>query len=137
MSTTGPSALRVLVVDDERAILAFAEDVLTGAGCDVTIASEGRDALRIVERTPHRFDLFVVDLMMPRMRGDELARHLRQRDPDAKILYFTGYADRLFAERGGLWEGEAFIDKPVSIAGLLEAASLLLFGHTQGLRRTV
>jgi DNA-binding NarL/FixJ family response regulator len=66
------------------------------------------------------------------MRGDELARQLRQRDPDVKVLYFTGYSDRLFEHRKTLWEHEAFIEKPVTVNGLLEAVSLLLFGQTNG-----
>ena len=69
---------------------------------------------------------------MPQMRGDELGRRLRQRDPDVKVLYFTGYSDQLFEDRQTLWEHEAFIEKPVTSDGLLEAVSLLLFGHTDG-----
>jgi len=49
-----------------------------------------------------------------------------------KVLYFTGYSDSLFEERKLLWQHEAFIEKPVTIAGLLEAVSLLLFGHVTG-----
>ena len=71
--------------------------------------------------------------MMPGMRGDELARLLFQRMPEIKILYMTGFADRLFAERNSLWANQAFIEKPVTVAGLEEAVSLLLFGHTRGL----
>src|SRR5205807_2010657 len=129
-----PSVLRVLVVDDEASIREFAERALRLAGYDVMVASDGPEALRLVDAQAGPFDLFVVDLMMPQMRGDELARHLRQRDLDAKVLYFTGYSDRLFEERRPLWESEAFLEKPASVKELLEAASLLLFGsiHDDG-----
>lgn len=127
----GTQVIRVLVVDDEESILTFAERTLRDAGYEVVLASNGPEALRIVEaQSP--FDLFVIDILMPQMSGDELARQLRQRDPDVKVLYFTGYSDRLFAERNVLWENEAFIEKPVSLKALLEAVSLILFGHTQG-----
>jgi len=69
---------------------------------------------------------------MPKMSGDELARQLRSADPDAKVLYFTGYSDRLFHEKSRLWEHEAFLEKPVTPTGLLEAVSLALFGHING-----
>ena len=69
---------------------------------------------------------------MPQMRGDELARQLRQRNLDVKVLFFTGYSDHLFAERAVLWQNEAFVEKPVSLKGLQEAVSLLLFGHING-----
>ena len=70
---------------------------------------------------------------MPQVRGDGLARHLRQMDPNAKVLSFTGDSDRIFKEEATLWKHEAFLDKPVNGTGLLEAVSLLLFGHTRGL----
>jgi FixJ family two-component response regulator len=73
-----------------------------------------------------------VDVVMLQMRGDELGRRLRLQDPDVKVLYFTGFSDRLFQSRQTLWEYEAFLEKPVTVAGLLEAVSLILFGHTNG-----
>ena len=42
---------------------------------------------------------------------------------------FTGYADRLFNEKSMLWADEAFVEKPITTKGLLEAVSLLLYGH--------
>jgi len=129
--TATERAPRVLVVDDEISILTFAQRALSDAGYDVVVASDGPEALRILE-AERPFDVFVVDVMMPQMRGDELGRQLRQRDPDVKVLYFTGYADRLFDERTLLWEHEAFLEKPVTVRGLLEAVSLLTFGHIQG-----
>jgi two-component system, cell cycle sensor histidine kinase and response regulator CckA len=122
---------RVLIVDDEAGIRAFAARVLGDAGYATASAGDGPEALRMVdEQGP--FDLFVVDINMPGMRGDELARQLRQRDHNVKVLFFTGFSDRLFEQRHVLWEGEAFLEKPVSKNGLLEAVALLLFGHTRG-----
>src|SRR5882672_3616521 len=127
-----PPAIRVLVVDDEHSIRWFADRALRHGGYEVAVAVDGPDALRIVDTQSVPFDLFVVDLVMPQMRGDELSRQLRQRDPDAKVLYFTGYSDRLFEERTTLWEHETFLEKPVTVNGLLEAVSMALFGHTHG-----
>ena len=124
--------LRVLIVDDEESVREFAERALAIGGYEVVVAADGPTALRLVEAQHRPFDAFVIDVLMPMMRGDELGRHLRQRDPDAKVLYFTGYADRLFEDRNTLGAHEAFIEKPVAVDGLLEAVSLLLFGHTDG-----
>src|SRR5437867_607095 len=107
-------AARVLVVDDEESIRAFAARTLQGAGYDVVLAASGREALDIV-KAQRPFNLFVIDVLMPAMRGDELGRQLRQIDPDAKVLYFTGYSDLLFKEKPILWEDEAFVDKPVTV----------------------
>jgi CheY-like chemotaxis protein len=119
---------RVLVVDDEPSVLTFAECALTAANYDVVTARDGEEALRLVD-TRRPFDAFVVDLIMPNMSGDELARQLRLRNPDVKVLYFTGYADHLFAERKVLWNDEAFLEKPVTDQELSEAVALLLFGR--------
>ena len=79
---------RVLVVDDEAGIRVFAARVLADAGYATAVAGDGAEALRMVdEQAP--FDLFVVDINMPEMRGDELARQLRQRDHNVKVLFFT------------------------------------------------
>jgi two-component system cell cycle sensor histidine kinase/response regulator CckA len=126
------SAKRVLVVDDEERVRAFVTRALRDEGYEVMVASDGPEALRLVEGEPRAFDLFVVDVAMPQMRGDELGRQLRQQDPDVKVLYFTGFSDLLFKSRHSLQEHEAFIEKPVTVSALLEAVSLLLFGHTNG-----
>ena len=134
MAEPNQRAPRVLVVDDEESIRVFAARALRETGYEVAVASNGPDALTIVEQGGP-FDLYLIDLLMPQMRGDELARRLREADPSVKILYFTGFSDWLFNEKPTLWENEAFVDKPVSLDGLLEAVSSSLFGHTRGLGR--
>ena len=69
--------------------------------------------------------------MMPQMTGDELARRLRPDEPSLKVLYLTGFSDRLFKEKVTLWQDEAFLDKPCGIEGLLEAVALLTVGHVE------
>jgi len=117
----------VLVVDDEETVRRFVARVLQEAGCDVVTAADGPEAIAIAEGAG-TIDLLVTDLMMPQMNGDELARRLRKRDGDLPVLYLTGFSDRLFAERMTLWDREAFLDKPCTINGLLEAVSLLTSG---------
>ena len=119
---------RVLVVDDDEGIRHFALKALGRAGYDVVTACDGPDALRLVAAQP-RFDLFVIDVMMPGMRGDELARRLHDREPDTKVLYFTGYADQFFATRPMLRENEAVLVKPVTVRGFREAVSRRLRGR--------
>jgi two-component system cell cycle sensor histidine kinase/response regulator CckA len=126
-----PGRPRILVVDDEESIRRFADRALRSAGYDVVVASNGPEALTLVEAQA-AFDLCVLDVVMPEMRGDELGRRLRQRDADVKVLYFTGYSDVLFEEKPVLWDNESFAEKPLTIEGLREAVSLLLFGHTRG-----
>jgi two-component system cell cycle sensor histidine kinase/response regulator CckA len=130
MAPSGSQAIRVLVVDDESSVLEFVDRVLRGAGYLTTLAASGREALARTA-TSDPFRLLVTDVIMPEMRGDELAARLRQSQPDLPVLYLTGYSDTLFKEKIALWEGEAFLDKPTNVEGLLEAVSLLLYGHTR------
>ena len=120
-----------MVVEDDVPIRQFVERVLRGAGFATVVASDATDALAKA-RAMQPMPLLVTDLVMPGMGGDELARELRQLDPSLKVLYVTGYADHLFDERPMLEDGEAFLEKPFTPRGLLEAASLLLMGRTSG-----
>jgi CheY-like chemotaxis protein len=113
---------RILVVDDEPSIREFFHCVLMEAGHAVASAADGPEALSM----PGRFDLLLTDLMMPRMAGDELARQMRIRDPYVKVLYVTACSDHLFDAKVALWEGEAFLDKPTTSEGLLDAVDDLL-----------
>ena len=122
--STAPRPATVLIVDDEEPIRRLVDRILQSAGYVTRLAGSGPEALAAAEG-PDPIDLLVTDMMMPEMNGDEVARRLRQKHPALKVLYYTGYSDRLFDEKGVLWEGEAFVDKPAGPKGLLEAVSLL------------
>ena len=113
---------RVLIVDDEPSIREFLRVGLSYAGYTVTTAADGPEALMV----PEAFEVLLTDLMMPRMRGDELARQMRQREPDLKVLYLTAFSDRLFETKTNLWEGEAFLDKPATVQAIVGAIEMLL-----------
>jgi CheY-like chemotaxis protein len=121
--------LSVLIVDDDEAVLTFVERVLSEAGYQTMTATNGPDALAIAATRP--FDLLLTDVNMPQMTGDELARRLRHEEPSLKVLYLTGYSDQLFREKTTLWQDEAYLEKPCTIAGLLEAVSLITVGHVE------
>src|SRR5947207_3271928 len=100
------TAQTILVVDDEPSIREFVCRVLQDRGYRTAVAANGHEALAIAS-TLGSVDLLLTDVMMPEMTGDELARRLRLQQPELKVLYFTGFSDRLFEDKGQLWEGEA------------------------------
>lgn len=116
--------LTVLLVDDEEQVRLYLDRVLREAGYRTSIAKDGFEATRVAY-AEGPFDVLLTDLLMPQMNGDELARRLRIMQPDLPVLYLTGFSDRLFIERQVLWQGEAFLDKPCTPRGLLEAMSLV------------
>jgi two-component system cell cycle sensor histidine kinase/response regulator CckA len=115
------------VVDDEDAIRQMARRILESDGYQVIEASNGAEAVTLLAQgTP--VDLLMADLAMPELSGEEMARQFRAVHRDLKVLYVSGVIDRLLDERPVLWEGEAFLSKPFTAKGLLEAVSLLLYG---------
>ena len=131
MTETKAKPKRILIVDDEPVIVQFVDRVLRGAGYVTSTAGSGVEALQVAEAAAP-YDLVVADVNMPGITGPELIGRLRMKQPDLRVLYLTGYNDQLFAARNLLWEGEAFLDKPATIDGLLQAVSLMLFGNIQG-----
>jgi CheY-like chemotaxis protein len=130
MKRTPPRNTTVLVVDDEAIVRTFVERVLREAGYTTAVAAGGVEAIQVAT-TLDVFDVVVTDVVMPQMSGDELARRLRASYPLLKVLYLTGFSDRLFKEKVTLWEDEAFLDKPCSVQGLLQAVSLLAYGRCE------
>ena len=81
---------RVLVVDDYAGVRLLVDEVLTDEGYDV-IPAEGPDqALELFARDRGSFDLLVTDVSMPRMSGTDLARQLRDRAEELRVLYMSG-----------------------------------------------
>jgi len=124
-----PDPVRVLVVDDDDNVRDFVVRALKTLGMETVGAAGGHEALSIATTTAGGFGLVVTDVRMPHMSGPEFIDRLRRTDPYVKVLYLTGFNDQLFREKIALWEDEAFLDKPCSIQGLLEAVSLLLHGR--------
>jgi two-component system cell cycle sensor histidine kinase/response regulator CckA len=121
----------VLIVDDEEPIRRAARRMLERDGYQVIDAENGARAMALLADPAVVVHLLIADLQMPELAGDEMARRLRAERRDLKVLYVSGYIDRLFTERRALWEGEAFLEKPFSYEGLSQAVSLLLFGTTK------
>ena len=119
------SPARILIVDDDTSMRDFVDVVLRDAGYMTVRAVDGQDALDIAKRLGP-FDLLLTDELMPRMAGHELARQLRRRQRDLKVLYLTGYTARLFTEKLTWWACEAFLDKPATADQLLETVARLL-----------
>jgi CheY-like chemotaxis protein len=118
----------VLVVDDEAPMVAFISDVLRMAGFDVVAQTSSHTVVKRVD-AGDRYDLAVLDVVMPELSGEALAAHLRRHQPDLPVLYVTGFDEALFQARPMLWAGESFLEKPFSPEGLLEAVSLALDGR--------
>jgi CheY-like chemotaxis protein len=81
---------RVLVVDDDPMVCVAIELCLTRQGFEVTVADGGEAGMRALESS--RFDVMLIDVFMPHMRGFESIRMFHERMPDVPIIAMSGYA---------------------------------------------
>ena len=108
----------ILVVEDDEDIRRFAVAVLEDAGYRVLTARDAVEAFVELERNP-TISLMFTDVVMPRIDGLMLADMAKLRHPDLRVLYTTGYSDRVARQPG--YRYGPFLDKPYR-AGQLAAA---------------
>jgi two-component system cell cycle sensor histidine kinase/response regulator CckA len=82
---------RLLVIDDEPAVREIARRHLVSLGYEVVVADGAASALSAARAAD--FDLVLTDVVMPEVRGPELATHLRAGDPNLRVVFMTGYAE--------------------------------------------
>jgi two-component system cell cycle sensor histidine kinase/response regulator CckA len=105
----------ILVVEDELSVRGLAFRVLQRQGYMVLEASNGDEALRLVQEHPgKKIHLLLTDVVMPGMSGSELAERLRSFHAEVKVLYMSGYTDNSIVQHGILEPGIDFIQKPFS-----------------------
>src|SRR5437879_5980185 len=80
---------RVLIVDDDAATRELLAEVLEAPNRSVAVRDCPRAALEFLQHNP--IDLAFVDLMMPEMGGDELAKKIKERNPQAHVVLCSGY----------------------------------------------
>ncbi|MEK7315717.1 MAG: PAS domain S-box protein [Candidatus Eisenbacteria bacterium] len=86
---------RILLVEDDPALLALSREILVEMGYDVATARTGDDALAQIRVQGNRLDLLVTDVVMPDMGGRELAQLARNVSPGLRLLFVSGFAGEL------------------------------------------
>jgi len=111
---------KILIVDDEKAIITLMEHAFSRAGYDVRSAKSGEDALELLKQD--KIQVIFSDLNMPGMNGIELCRAIRKDMPMAMIFAVTGYAS-LFELADCREAGfDDYFNKPVNIKTLVKTA---------------
>ncbi|HRC58015.1 MAG TPA: response regulator [Kofleriaceae bacterium] len=106
------SKLSVLVVDDERDILEYINDLLTAEGYEVTTLDDPKQALERIR--VEIFHIVMLDLMMPAMSGLELLAQIREVDDDIAVIILTGHPRFETAQTAIQYDVSAYIQKPSS-----------------------
>ncbi len=113
--------IRVIIVDDHARVRAGIKDLLESVG-DISVIGEGQtgpEAISLVEeKTP---DILLLDVELPVLRGDVVARRVKSDHPEVKVLALSSYNDRLFIQ-GMMKNGAAgYITKDEAPGMLIDA----------------
>lgn len=106
---------RILVVDDNPAILELVRNLLSPLDYQLLTASSGENALQITQSCKDKIDLLLTDVVMPEMDGPKLAAEFKRKHPEAKVIFMSGYM------RPGITDAEirnrekAFVAKPFTL----------------------
>jgi CheY-like chemotaxis protein len=111
----------VLVVDDEEPIRELAREILESYGYRVMLATDGADGVEKYRAGSGEISLVLLDMVMPRLGGQEAFLRMKEINPDVRTLLSTGYSQdgraREILESGAI----GFVQKPYRVAALLSA----------------
>ena len=108
----------ILLAEDEDTLRALTRQLLELYGYRVLEACDGNQALKLSEQTTDEIHLLLTDVVMPGLSGRALADQLKQKRPDVKIAYMSGYTGQRVGEKEILEPGSVFLQKPFTREGL-------------------
>ncbi len=119
--SAGPQG-HVLVVDDEEMMRDFVRGALEKSGYEVTTASDGYEALQVMDRS--NIDLVFLDLKMPNMSGPDTLRHIRERKNEVPVVILTGYPESDMVTEALEYSPITLLSKPCSVNQILASARM-------------
>jgi PAS domain S-box-containing protein len=122
---------RLLVVDDEEAVVDLEKHMLQRLGYHVTSMTSSIDALEVFTAHPELFDLVITDMTMPNMTGDQFILEIHKIKPDIPVIVCTGFSERMQKTNAAAMGANKFLTKPVSISELAIAIRDALDSRTQ------
>ncbi len=121
-----------MIVDDERALVALAEEVLAELNYEPVGFDSSLAALQAFRAQPQRFDLVLTDETMPDLTGTEFAREIRQLHPEIPIILMSGYSGPQLSERAQAAGVSDVLRKPLVRREIAEPVARALQGLSVG-----
>jgi PAS domain S-box-containing protein len=109
---------RILLVDDEKELVALGQTMLRSLGYQVTSRINSLEALEIFRTRSDEFDLIITDMTMPHLTGAELSKRIRQIRLDIPIVLCTGFSELIDEEKAKELDIQAFLMKPIGMQAL-------------------
>jgi two-component system, cell cycle sensor histidine kinase and response regulator CckA len=113
----------ILIAADESALRHALVEILRSSGYRMLDAQSSLGALEIARQHNGQLDILLTDVVMPGLRGPELARRVAKAHPEVQIIYISGFAEGL--PEAQLPENSVFLQKPFRFATLLEQLKLV------------
>jgi PAS domain S-box-containing protein len=104
---------RILLVDDEEAIVFMEKQMLERLGYQVVARTSSVEALEAFRANPDKFDMVITDMAMPNMSGDQLTSELIKIRPDIPVMLCTGFSERIPEEKAESMGIKGFLMKPI------------------------
>ena len=120
----------VLLVDDEQMVRDLGNEILRSYGYQVVLACDGLEALEIYESRGADIDLVVLDLLMPKLGGQDTLTGLRKLNPAAKVIICSGYGSRESGLQQMMASGISLVPKPFKPEELVSAVRQVLDEET-------
>jgi len=112
---------RILLVDDDEDILWVNKRILSGEGFTVDISTDPEEALEKIKA--EEYNIFIIDYMMPKIKGDELAYMILGQDKSVGIIFLTGYSEYAEYMRMVGNVDDFILTKPISRQDLIDAVN--------------
>lgn len=109
----------VMLVEDDETVRNLAIRAFNDNGYRVLTASNGQEALELLEEYSGPLDLILTDVIMPKMGGRDLIEKLTTLHPGLKVIFISGYTDWAVEHRAFLKPGQAFLQKPFTTSHLI------------------
>ncbi len=104
---------KIMLIDDEPAILDTFSAILSRQGYQITSFGNGESALKAFAKHPNQFDLIITDMTMPKMTGDKLSKEVLKIREDIPIILCSGYHEK-FTETEAIRAGiKRYVQKPI------------------------
>ncbi|HIJ87919.1 MAG TPA: response regulator [Desulfuromonadales bacterium] len=116
----------ILVAEDDASVREVVVTVLKEFGYEIISASDGQEAVDTFKVNRSKINLILMDLIMPHKSGMEACKEIRLLQPDARVLFTSGYTADFIRSRGELDTGVDLIMKPVNPLGLLRKVREML-----------
>lgn len=116
--------IKILLAEDERTLAMIIKDTLEGQGFSVNVASDGEEALSMLEA--YKPDVLVADVMMPRLDGYELVRRIRKTDQQTPVIFLTARSAVNDVVHGFEMGANDYLKKPFGMQELIVRIKALL-----------